>query len=376
MRRAGARQRALDAGLAAVVGRQRQLPVAELGIQLLQVVERGAGGLDHAEALVLPEVLFQRVQPPGGRDELPQPGGLGERHRLGLHRAFDERQQRQLGGHAALLDLVDDVVQVHAGAPGHARDVIGLRRIPARARLGTLGFEVGHLEAAPYPAPQIAVGGHRRVGGGGDAGRGLRRRRRCRISGSSGGRLGGTGRRDGAGGCRRFGAGGRGSGNGGRHGGTVARGCGGGGGRCADGRRCGRGSGRGICGGRRAGGLGVRKRRCAAPQGGASGICGGGSRRRRDGVGVDGGGGGGGGRPGRRRRSAVHCRWSAGDRRGVRGTGRRRARRGGCRRRDRNALLRREHRAGAGCPGCVGQDRGGDASQQACAQGQASQSRV
>src|SRR5574337_97481 len=57
-------------------------------------------------------------------------GSLEERARLRVVRALDERQQREVGGHAAARQFLDDVEQVAAAAGGHALHVIGPRRVP------------------------------------------------------------------------------------------------------------------------------------------------------------------------------------------------------------------------------------------------------
>ena len=67
----------------------------------------------------------------GRRDELPHARGARHRHRLRVEGALDERQQRQLGRHAALVELLDDVEQVAAAALGHALHVVGPGRVPA-----------------------------------------------------------------------------------------------------------------------------------------------------------------------------------------------------------------------------------------------------
>jgi hypothetical protein len=48
-----------DAAFAPVVGGQRQVPVAKHAVQLLQVVQRGAGGGQHVAAVVAEGVLLE-----------------------------------------------------------------------------------------------------------------------------------------------------------------------------------------------------------------------------------------------------------------------------------------------------------------------------
>ena len=151
--------RALHAAFAPVVGGERELPVAEHAVELLQVVERGAGRGEDVAAVVAKDVLLELEVAPGRRDELPHAGGARHRHRLRVVGALDERQQRQLGRHAALVELLDDVEEVAAAALGHARDVVGPRRVPALAVAHQVAVEVGHREAAAHAIPEVDAGG-------------------------------------------------------------------------------------------------------------------------------------------------------------------------------------------------------------------------
>ena len=87
------------------------------------------------------------------------PEALRRRHRLRVEGALDERQQRQLGRHAALVELLDDVEQVAAAALGHARHVVGPGRVPLLAVAHQVVVEVGHREAAAHALPQVDAGG-------------------------------------------------------------------------------------------------------------------------------------------------------------------------------------------------------------------------
>jgi hypothetical protein len=74
-----------------------------------------------------------------------------------VHGAFDERQQRQFGRHAALFDLFDDVVQIAPATIEHALQVLR----PVEIELFFLGHQRGvelrHGEARPDPAPEVAL---------------------------------------------------------------------------------------------------------------------------------------------------------------------------------------------------------------------------
>src|SRR5258706_1399108 len=79
--------------------------------------------------------------------------GAGIGHRV--ERALHHRQQRDFGRHAALLELVDDVIEVYPAAIEDALQVLGPRRVV----IGLLAHEavvrVGDLESLPHALPQI-----------------------------------------------------------------------------------------------------------------------------------------------------------------------------------------------------------------------------
>jgi hypothetical protein len=161
-RQAGAlvlRHGALNAAFAPVVGGQREMPVAEHAVELLQVVERGAGRVEDAAAVVAKDGLLELEVAPGRRDELPHAGGARHRHRLRVVGALDEGQQRQLGRHVALVELFDDVEQIATAALGHARHVVGPRRVPALAIAHQVVVEVAHGETTANAVPEIDAGG-------------------------------------------------------------------------------------------------------------------------------------------------------------------------------------------------------------------------
>ena len=161
-RQAGAlvlRDRPLDAAFAPVVGGEREMPVAEHAVELLQVVERRAGRGEDVAAVVAEDVLLQLEVAARRGDELPHPRCARHRHRLRVVGALDEGQERELGRHAALVELLDDVEQVAAAALGHAGDVVGSRRVPALALAHEIAVEVGHREAAADAVPEVDARG-------------------------------------------------------------------------------------------------------------------------------------------------------------------------------------------------------------------------
>ena len=151
--------RAMHAAFAPVVGREREVPIAELGVQLGQIVERGSRRCEHIAPVVAEHVLLQREVAAGCRHELPHARRFGRRHRLRVECALDERQQRELRGHAAALELFDDVEQIAGTALGHALNVVGPRRVPLLAVAHPVVVEIGHRKAAPNAHPQIGARG-------------------------------------------------------------------------------------------------------------------------------------------------------------------------------------------------------------------------
>src|SRR5204863_1182514 len=63
-----------DAVLAPVISSQREIPVVESRVQLLQVVKGGTRGREYVASAVVPPVLLQTVTPAGRGDELPDAG--------------------------------------------------------------------------------------------------------------------------------------------------------------------------------------------------------------------------------------------------------------------------------------------------------------
>ena len=144
-----------------VVGRQGQVPVAKHAVELLQVVQRGAGGGQHVAPVIAKRVLLQVKVTAGGRHELPHARRLGAGDRLGVEGTFDVGQQGQFGGHAAPLQLFDDMEQVFAGALRHALHVVGAAGVPLLAVLHQFMLQVGHGKATPDAVPEVCRGGER-----------------------------------------------------------------------------------------------------------------------------------------------------------------------------------------------------------------------
>jgi hypothetical protein len=87
------------------------------------------------------------------------PDALRHRHGLRVEGAFDEGQQRQLGRHAAALDLLDDVEQVAAAARGHALHVVGAAGVVLLPLAHQVACRGRHAQAGTHARPQVGARG-------------------------------------------------------------------------------------------------------------------------------------------------------------------------------------------------------------------------
>ncbi len=71
------------------------MPVGEVAVELLQVVERRSGGRHDVASRVEPERLLEPVVLPGGGHELPDAGGADLRVGVDVERGLDQRQARE-----------------------------------------------------------------------------------------------------------------------------------------------------------------------------------------------------------------------------------------------------------------------------------------
>ena len=69
--------RPLHIAFAPVIGSQSELPVTELRVQLLEVVQSRTGAFHDITPLIFPEVLVQGVGRAGAGNKLPETGCLG-----------------------------------------------------------------------------------------------------------------------------------------------------------------------------------------------------------------------------------------------------------------------------------------------------------
>ena len=154
----------------AVVGGEGQLPGVEHAVQFLQIVEGRVGRHQNIAAAIVLPILFQAEVAAGGGNELPHAGGIGARVGLRVERAFDDRQQYNLGRHIAPLDFLDDVIHVLGAALDEALDVILPRRIPELMVLDQGRGQRVHGEAAADALPQVGITLRDRFARGGDFG--------------------------------------------------------------------------------------------------------------------------------------------------------------------------------------------------------------
>ena len=189
------RDGAIDQGLPAVVGGDREQPVAvEPIVERLQVIESGARRLDDVAPAVVPPVLLEPEARSGPGNELPQSRGARARVGVGLEGALHHRQERQLARHAATLELGHDLIEIELGPSEGALQVLGVVGVPAQLLIHrALTGAVFQRESGAHAIEEISVERRRKprhLSGWragcfvGDPGCGA-----CRISGC-GGRLG------------------------------------------------------------------------------------------------------------------------------------------------------------------------------------------
>ena len=140
------------------------MPVIEFLVQLLQVIQRGAGGGKHVAATVIPPVLLQPVAFACGGHELPYAyracARIGDR----VVCAFDHRQQRHLHRHVALVDFLDDEIQIQTAALDHALKVIGVIQKPCLMACDQRAIDFGQGESVTHTLPQTFRGPQTRCG--------------------------------------------------------------------------------------------------------------------------------------------------------------------------------------------------------------------
>ena len=101
--------------------------------------------------------MFQVKVFAGAGHELPHATGPGRGHGLGIECAFNERQQSEFGRHASAFNFFDDVVEVFAGARGHAVDVFRPLCIPLLTVLHQIHLQVRHGKTTANPLPQVCL---------------------------------------------------------------------------------------------------------------------------------------------------------------------------------------------------------------------------
>ena len=123
----------------------------------MQIIERSIGGKQHVAPVVSHPVLLEPEMLAGRGNELPHARCLGMGKGLRVKCAFDDRQQRHFGWHAAFFDFLDDVMQVFGAAINKALDVIGAGGVPLLLLQNEWRIKFFHHEAATHPLPQIGV---------------------------------------------------------------------------------------------------------------------------------------------------------------------------------------------------------------------------
>ena len=135
-------------------------------MHVLQVVERGARRCQHVAAAVVPPVLLEAEALAGAGHELPQAVRGGPRARVGLEGALDHGQQGELERHAALLDFLDDVVQVGDRAAENAFEVLRVVGEEGELHVDLARVDVLELEAGADAIEDVGILFRRQAGDG------------------------------------------------------------------------------------------------------------------------------------------------------------------------------------------------------------------
>ena len=143
--------------LAAVVRGEREFPGIEHAVEFLQVIQRRVGGQQHIAAIVGHPVLLQAKILAGAWNELPHSRCLGARIGLRVESAFDDRQQRDFGRHAATFDFFDHMVEILRAAIDETLNVFRAVRIPLFMVLHQRCVQLAHDETAADALPEIGI---------------------------------------------------------------------------------------------------------------------------------------------------------------------------------------------------------------------------
>jgi hypothetical protein len=154
--------RALYVAGTVVVGSDREEPVAvESLVQLGQVLERRARGLDHVTSLVLVIVALEAIALAGRRNELPKARGVAARVGKRVEGALDHRQECEVARQPARLDLIHDMVHVTLRAPEDTRYVIGVSLQPLDLAVHARVVDLRQGEIAADSCEHVTIGDRR-----------------------------------------------------------------------------------------------------------------------------------------------------------------------------------------------------------------------
>ncbi len=139
-----------------IVGSQGVEPVTvKVFVQVLKVVQCGAGGFGHVAAPVIPPGLAQAEAPAGTGDELPQTGGAAVGVGKGLEGAFDYRQQGDFQRHLTLVEFLDNQVHVRGRPLDNPLKIGGMALEPVQVGIDPGMLVVQELKAVAQAGPDI-----------------------------------------------------------------------------------------------------------------------------------------------------------------------------------------------------------------------------
>ena len=127
-------------------------------MQIGQVIERPAGGIDDVAAAVVPPVLLDAKALRRSRNDLPESGGAAMRIGKRIVGALDNGQQGEIQRQATRFDFSSDIRQVTLCPGKHAIEIVGVAQEPAELRLDAAVNNSGKFESATQPGQQVLRG--------------------------------------------------------------------------------------------------------------------------------------------------------------------------------------------------------------------------
>src|SRR6188474_3211925 len=126
-------------------------------MHVLQIVERSSRRFEHVAAAVVPPVLLEVETLAGAGHELPEAVRGGPRTRIRFERALHHGQQGELERHSALLDFLDDVVEIGDRASENAFEVLRIVRVEGELYIDLTRVNIFELEAGADAVEYVGI---------------------------------------------------------------------------------------------------------------------------------------------------------------------------------------------------------------------------